>query len=79
GEMLSGDRTYRTVTSEASGRACVKLSQAGDGVEWTLAEPANALVLRACVPDTPEGTGLQTCLALYTDDVRLDDVQLSSR
>ncbi len=79
GELLSGDRAYRTVTSEASGRACVKLATVGDYVELTLSEPANALVIRYCVPDNAEGTGIETEIILTANGADEMTIPLTSR
>lgn len=59
------DRTYRTFSSEASGRKYVELKNACDKVTITLKEPANALVLRYCIPDSEDGTGLKESLNMY--------------
>lgn len=79
GALLSGDRAYRTVTSEASGRACVKLQNAGDYVALTLTEPANALVIRYCIPDDVTGVGLSAKARLTINGEKVMSVPLTSR
>src|ERR1700756_456844 len=46
-----------TVEAESSGRQCVKLSSAGQSIEFIAQNTANAMVVRYSVPDTADGTG----------------------
>ncbi len=64
---------------EASGRAYVELNTTGEYVEFTVSEPANAMVIRHCTPDAPGGGGLMASLGLYVNGVRVEDVSLSSK
>lgn len=50
GILIGPNRTYLTPASEASGRQAVKLVNVGHYVEFTLLEPANAMVLRFSIP-----------------------------
>lgn len=52
------NRTYREFGSEASGRRYVALEKPGDYVTVKLTQPADALVIRYCIPDSEDGTGL---------------------
>ena len=52
------------LATEASGRQACTLSSGGDYLEFTLAQPANALELRYSIPDSQKGGGLQTTLQL---------------
>jgi hypothetical protein len=78
GTVLGPDRTYRTVPSEASGRQAVRLDQVGEYVEFTLAEAADALVMRYSIPDSADGTGLTAPLAVYANGAKRADLQLTS-
>lgn len=66
-QLLDSSRKYRTVASEASGRQAVVLSNTGDYIEFTLAKPANALVLRYSIPDSQDGQGDVKTLSLYVN------------
>ncbi|MFD7729499.1 carbohydrate-binding protein [Kitasatospora phosalacinea] len=79
GTVLTPDRTYLTVASEASGRSAVKLSQTGQYVEIKLTAPANAVNLRYSLPDSADGTGTDASLSVYADGQALPDLQLTSR
>lgn len=79
GEVLAPSREFRTVAAEASGRQAVTLDRTGEHVEWTLTEPANALVLRASVPDSTDGTGQDGSLGVYAGGRKVADVDVTSR
>ncbi|SDK92050.1 Carbohydrate binding module (family 35) [Glycomyces sambucus] len=78
GSALGPDRTYRTVPSEASGREAVRLDRIGEYVEFTLTEPADAIVVRYSIPDSADGTGLTAPLAVYANGHKRADLQLTS-
>ena len=78
GEVLAPSRTFRELAAEASARQAVTLTETGDYVEWRLTEPANALVLRASIPDSADGAGLTGTLAVYAGGRRVADVPVSS-
>ena len=69
---------YRTVAAQSSGRRMVALSQAGQYVEWTAHQAANALVVRYNMPDAPSGGGTDATLSLYVDDIKVKSLPLSS-
>ncbi|MBW8864058.1 MAG: hypothetical protein JF609_03865, partial [Verrucomicrobia bacterium] len=54
-----------TVEAESSGRQCVKLSSAGQSIEFIAQNAANAMVVRYSVPDTADGTGTDYTISLY--------------
>jgi len=54
---------YR-IETESSGEKCVHLSKSGDYVEFRAVESANTIVVRYSVPDSPNGGGLESQLAL---------------
>lgn len=76
--LIGPNRTYLTQAAEASGRKAVKLTNTGHFVEFTLAEPANAMVLRFCIPDSADGAGAQHSLSLYLNDIHHRDLLLTS-
>ncbi|WP_410631556.1 carbohydrate-binding protein [Amycolatopsis sp. cmx-4-83] len=76
---LAADRAYRTVPSEASGRRAARLSGTGQSIAVTLTKPANALVVRFSIPDSADGTGTTTPLALYANGTKVKDITLTSQ
>ncbi len=78
GAVLAPDRTYLTVPSESSGRSAVRLSATGQKVSFTLTKPANSIVVRFSIPDTPDGAGQTVPLALYANGVKVRDLSLNS-
>ncbi|THA66518.1 carbohydrate-binding protein, partial [Streptomyces sp. A0958] len=79
GSTIGSDRTYLSVTSEASGRKAVKLTRTGDYVEITLSKPANAINLRYSLPDSSDGKGIDATLSAYADGRPLPALHLTSR
>ncbi len=78
--VLEKDTAYRgSIQSEASGRQAVELRNAGDYVEFTVAEDANSLVLRYSVPDSADGSGIDTTLHLYVNGAEKNSLDLTSR
>jgi hypothetical protein len=64
---------------EASGRAHVSLQGEGDSIQFNHVPRANALVLRYCIPDSPEGGGEDATLSLYVNGTKRQTLGLSSR
>jgi hypothetical protein len=58
GTVLTPDRTAYTLASEASGRSAVKLTKAGQYVEFTAPAATNAITVRYSLPDAPKGGGI---------------------
>ncbi|MFI0186853.1 discoidin domain-containing protein [Streptomyces sp. NPDC017082] len=79
GTVLGPDRTYTSLPSEASGRSAVKLDAAGEYVEFTLTQPANAVTVRYSVPDNAAGTGITAPMELSADGTRLKDLSFTSK
>ncbi|HZZ57169.1 MAG TPA: glycosyl hydrolase family 28-related protein [Opitutaceae bacterium] len=67
------------IATEASGLECVRLDEAGQHLAFTVAAPANALVVRYCLPDAPQGGGTASSLALYVNGRRQRAIPLNSR
>lgn len=64
---------------EASGYGYVALEKTGDYLEFPQVPAANALVIRHCIPDAPEGGGITATLGLYVNGERRQSLQLSSQ
>lgn len=77
GQRLAS-RTGGEIANEAIGRACVKISTAGQFVEWKVSKPANAVVVRACVPDAPTGGGADYTLSLAINGKFRQKITVSS-
>ncbi|BCM91496.1 hypothetical protein IAD21_03369 [Abditibacteriota bacterium] len=79
--MMSGlpSREASTPEMEASGRGYVQLTQTGDFVEFPIAQTANALVVRHCIPDAPAGGGISAPLNLYVNGKLRQTLTLSSK
>jgi hypothetical protein len=74
GSVLAAGRTYTTEQAEASGRRAVKLTGTGQYVQVTLTGPANAITVRASVPDNSN-----TPLAVYAGGTKVADLALTSK
>ena len=79
GTVIGPNRLYGTLPSEASGRKAVTLDAAGEYVEFTLAQPANAAVFRYSVPDNAAGTGITAPVDLRVNGTKLKDLSFTSR
>ena len=74
GTSTGVDRTYGTLSSEASGREAITLDTAGEYVEFTLTEPANAVTFRYSIPD-----GRNASLVLRTGSKLIKTVPVTSK
>ena len=79
GERIGPDRRFTTLSAEASGRMAVRLSRPGDGVTVTLARAANALTIRAAIPDGTDGRGRDATMGVYAGGERVGTLALTSR
>src|SRR5258708_7202106 len=65
---------------EASGMAYVWLTNLNDSVSWTNpVDRANAVVIRNCIPDAPNGGGITATIDLYVDGAFRQAITLSSK
>lgn len=78
GAVLGPAYDTHLVETESSGRRCVKLSGPGAYLEFTAREEANALVIRFSAPDSPDGAGAASVLALRIDGRHAQDLALTS-
>ena len=79
GVRLGPSSEPNRVETESSGRKCVKLTEAGQFVEFTAREAANAIVVRYSVPDTQDGVGTDSTLSLYQKGKRVHQLPVTSR
>ncbi|PJI84834.1 glycosyl hydrolase family 28-related protein [Luteimicrobium subarcticum] len=63
GTVLAKSRDAYTLAAEASGRSAVSL-RAGQHVDFTLPQAANAITVRYSIPDSPQGGGMTAPLAV---------------
>lgn len=66
------------VETESSGQKCVKLGAAGQYVEFVVQTPANAMVVRYSLPDSADGTGLDSTLSLYQNGKFIQKLPVTS-
>ncbi len=79
GTVQGPDFTGRTPAREASGRSCVRLSTAGQYIEFTAKSDAQGLVVRYCIPDSTEGRGIDATLSLLINGQSQPKLKLTSR
>src|SRR5882724_7446270 len=66
------------VETESSGQKCVKLGAVGAYVELTVQSPANAMVVRYSLPDSPAGGGIKATLGLYQNGKLVKKLPITS-
>ena len=79
GTVVGPDYTGRTAAREASGRQCVKLGATGEFVEFAAKGDAQGLVVRYCIPNTPDGRGMDATLSLYISGKLQSKLPMTSR
>lgn len=79
GALIAGSRTWGSLSSEASGRAAVQLSSAGQYVQFNLSAAARGLVLRYSIPDSSNGAAYNAALSLYVNGVKKQDLVLTNK
>ncbi|MGA7711136.1 MAG: glycosyl hydrolase family 28-related protein [Rhizomicrobium sp.] len=67
------------VEMESSNQTCVKLTAAGEYVEFKVRSAANAMVVRYSLPDSPDGDGINSTLDLYRNGSLLRQVPVTSK
>jgi hypothetical protein len=78
GTRIGPSTDFGTLAAEAVGRRAVTLNGPGTWVEFTLTRPADALDLHYSIPDSADGTGLSTPLAVTAGGKRLSPLTLTS-
>jgi hypothetical protein len=77
--IVGPNRLIGDLGGEASGRKAVKLTRPCDGVEWSITADANSIVIRYCVPDSADGTGLDATISVYVNGIKRDTLELTSK
>ena len=67
------------IEMESSKQQYVKLAAAGEYVEFTAQSPANAMVVRYCLPDSEDGKGIDSTFNLYLNGELLRRVPVTSK
>jgi hypothetical protein len=67
------------IEMESSRQKCVKLSAAGEYVEFAAQSPANAIVVRYSLPDASAGGGIDSTLSLYQNGKLVKKLPITSR
>lgn len=79
GKVCGPSREYLTPEAEASGRTYVRLEKGGDYIEFTTTTPADAIVLRYCIPDAEQGGGRDMDVELLVNGQLRTRIPLTSR
>src|ERR1039458_4820878 len=67
------------IETESSGQRCVKLAADGQYVEFVAQSPANAMVIRYSLPDSEDGSGIDSTISLYQNGKMVKSVPVTSR
>jgi hypothetical protein len=82
GTLLEADplRTFghTNFATESSGRKSVRLTSAGQFVEFSSTNQANSIVVRNSIPDSANGTGIEATISLYVNGTFAQKLTLSS-
>ncbi len=79
GTLIGPSRAINNMAAEASGREAVKLTQTGQYVTFTASQPANSIVVRYSIPDSPNGTGINATLSIYVNGTFMQKLPVTSR
>jgi hypothetical protein len=79
GTVLAPQYGPHLVQMECFRQSCVKLAAEGEYVEFTVRAPANTMVIRYCLPDSADGTGIDSALDLYRNGALLRRIPVTSR
>ncbi|MDR2825036.1 MAG: right-handed parallel beta-helix repeat-containing protein [Prevotellaceae bacterium] len=78
GAFLPQTYDQTALQSEASNQQAVQLIAQNSYVQWTNFEAADGFTVRFSLPDNAEGTGTQSVVALYVNDVFVQNITLNS-
>ncbi|NLI71391.1 MAG: hypothetical protein GX361_01500 [Bacteroidales bacterium] len=78
GIILSPSFDQRTLQSEASNQSAVNLINIGSYVQWNNSATADGMTIRFSIPDNSIGTGTQGTLALFVNDIFVQNIILDS-
>ncbi len=79
GTTLEATRSFGEFAAESSGRSAVQLDAAGQYVQVSASENANAIVVRYIIPDAEKGGGIDATISLYIDGTFRQKLQLTSK
>ena len=79
GSLIGPSYAQNTLAGESSGREAVQLNTAGQYVQITAAAAANSLVVRYSIPDSSDGTGLNSTLGLYVNGTFVRELATTSK
>eukprot|EP01088_Endostelium_zonatum_P016283 TRINITY_DN433_c0_g1_i1.p1 TRINITY_DN433_c0_g1~~TRINITY_DN433_c0_g1_i1.p1 ORF type:complete len:809 (+),score=206.82 TRINITY_DN433_c0_g1_i1:13-2439(+) len=77
GIIIGPSYTYNQLPSEASGRRAVQISQS-QTINFTLSQPAAAIVIRYSIPDSSNGNGLYSSLSIFANSRQILSVPVNS-
>jgi hypothetical protein len=79
GTVIGFDTSAYTLAAEASGRKAVKLTSAGQYVEFTLARDTDAITIRYSIPDSATGGGIDAPITLTANGRDARTLTLTSK
>lgn len=79
GTVVGPEKKYLTPGSETLTGKYVRLDAPGQYVEFTVNNPADAIVVRYSIPDAPAGGGIDSTLSLYVNGVFVKKLPVTSR
>jgi hypothetical protein len=79
GRMVGPSRAFGDIAAEASSRRAIRLDRRGQFVEFVLARAADAMTLRAALPDSADGRGRDATLTVRVDGRPAGRIALTSR
>lgn len=78
GTLIGPSYTQNTEANEASGREFVRLSNIGQYVQFTAAAASNSIVVRYSIPDSTNGTGINSTVSLYINNQFVQKLAVTS-
>ncbi|MDR2058152.1 MAG: right-handed parallel beta-helix repeat-containing protein [Dysgonamonadaceae bacterium] len=78
GNFLSPTYVQTELQSEASNQIATLLLEKEAYIQWTNDETADGMTIRFSIPDNAAGSGTKGTLALYVNDVYVQDITLDS-
>jgi hypothetical protein len=78
GAVMSPKYKPYQAETESSGQKCVKLNRKGQYIEFKAKENANSMIIRYSLPDSKEGKGKSSSLAVYKNGTLIQHPEISS-
>jgi hypothetical protein len=76
---VNDPNVFNSIAGESSGRRAVKLSGAGQNLQFTTTCVANSVVVRYVIPDSSDGSDATATLGLYVNGSRVESLALTTR